>query len=73
MYFDADAERRLYALDGATGNEFWSFDVVAALPCCISVARLIVVLGTSAGTIYAIAGDGSPMVAQAHVAQPSPQ
>ena len=72
VYFDADAERRLYALDGATGNEFWSFDVDATSSCCISVAQGVVVLGTSAGTIYAIAGDGSPMVAQAHVAQPTP-
>lgn len=72
VYLESDTERRVYALDGATGGEFWSFDVDASNSCCIAVARGIVVLGTSSGTIYAIAGDGSPMVAQAHVTQPTP-
>ncbi len=39
VYLGSDTERRVYALDGATGDEYWSFDVDASNSCCIAVAQ----------------------------------
>ena len=65
VYLIADREGRIVALDRATGGELWRFDVDAASQCCIAVSNGMVFVGTAAGTVYAIAGDGAALTAKA--------
>ena len=58
VYVPADAERRVYALDAQTGDELWRFELDAGIDCCIAVAHGSVFVGTRAGSVYAIGGDG---------------
>ena len=53
------------ALDQSTGGELWRVDIDGANPCCIGVARGLVFVGTSTGTVYAIGGDGAALTAKA--------
>ena len=64
VYLPADTEQRIYALDAATGNVFWQSSVVGGQQCCIAVARGMVFAATTSGSVYAIGGDGSALVAQ---------
>lgn len=64
VYVSADSEHRIVALDRATGGELWSFDVDAPNLCCIAAAKGLVLMGTSAGTVYAIGGDGAHVTAK---------
>ncbi len=59
VYVAADGERRVYALDAATGGKLWQFDVDSSNECCIAVAKGSVFVGTSTGSVYDIGGDGS--------------
>ena len=59
LYLGADREHKVYAIDTATGGKLWSFDVDGANDCCIAVAHGSVYVGTLAGSVYAIAGDGA--------------
>lgn len=63
LYLGADQEKKIYALDTATGGKLWSFDVDGTNDCCIAVARGSVYVGTLAGSVYAIAGDGATIAA----------
>jgi outer membrane protein assembly factor BamB len=67
LYVVADGERRLYAIDRASGGLFWSFDLDGPSECCVAVARGTVWVGTSGGTVYAIGGDGSQLAAAPYV------
>ena len=64
LYLAADHEQKVYALDVATGGKLWSFDVEGANDCCIAVAHGSVFVGTMAGNVYAIAGDGAAITAE---------
>ncbi len=68
LYVAADDERRVYALDLATGQELWHVPVDGSNWCCIAVARGIVIAGTRLGSIYAIGGDGTPVQPSAQIA-----
>jgi glucose dehydrogenase len=57
VYVAADEEHRLYALDAASGQELWRFDVDAGIPCCLAVAHGAAFVGTAFGGVYAIGGD----------------
>jgi outer membrane protein assembly factor BamB len=61
VYLTADGERRIVALDRSTGSRLWSFDMDSANECCIAVARGLILVGTSAGQVYAIGGDGATL------------
>jgi outer membrane protein assembly factor BamB len=65
VYLSADRERRVVALDAASGGELWSVDVDGPNHCCIALARGLVFVGTSAGTVYAIGGDGTALTPKA--------
>jgi outer membrane protein assembly factor BamB len=58
LYVAADAERRVVALERATGGELWEVPLDGPDSCCIAVAGGFVITGTTAGTIMAIGGDG---------------
>ena len=76
LYLGADQEQKVYALDTATGGKLWSFDVDGSNDCCIAVAHGSVFVGTLAGSVYAIAGDGAAItptpVATAPSSAPAP-
>ena len=59
VYVSADSERRVYALEASTGRELWHFDVDGGSECCIAVAHGSVFVGTAAGGVYDIGGDGT--------------
>src|SRR5262245_28666269 len=63
VYISADGERRLVALDRSSGGRLWSFDLDGFNSCCLAVSRGLILLGTSAGTVYAIGGDGATLTA----------
>jgi outer membrane protein assembly factor BamB len=65
VYVAADGERRVVALARATGHELWRFDLDGSAHCCIAVAQGQVFIGTEAGSVYAIGGDGATLVAAA--------
>ena len=65
VYVSADRLHQVVALDQATGGELWRVDIDGANPCCIGVARGLVFVGTSTGTVYAIGGDGAALTAKA--------
>jgi len=69
-YLAADHERAVVALDRATGLELWRSPIDGSDPCCIAVANGRVLVGTSAGTVYAIGGDGAALTAKAPVTPP---
>lgn len=71
LYLGADHEQKVYALDTATGGKLWSFDVDGANDCCIAVAHGSVFVGTLAGSVYAIAGDGAAITPEPVAAAPS--
>jgi outer membrane protein assembly factor BamB len=71
VYAPADAEQRVYALDAATGGELWHFDVDSSNQCCIAVARGSAFVGTVAGTVYRIVGDGTKLTPHPIAAAPS--
>ena len=59
LYLSADLEQKVYALDAATGGKLWSYAVDGGNDCCIAVAHGAVFVGTLAGTVYSIGGDGA--------------
>lgn len=61
VYLDVDLEHRIVGLDGATGGELWSIGIDADAPYGIAVAQGLVVVVTSAGSAYAIGGDGAAL------------
>ena len=65
IYLAADREHRIVALDRATGGHLWSVPVDGSQSCCIAAARGLVIGGTSAGTVYAIGGDGAALTPNA--------
>jgi outer membrane protein assembly factor BamB len=71
LYLGADQEQKVYALDTATGGKLWSFDVDGANDCCIAVAHGSVFVGTLAGSVYAISGDGAAIAPTPVVSAPS--
>ena len=64
VYAPVDGEQRVYALDVATGRELWHFDLDSTNQCCIAVAKGMVFVGTSTGSVYALGGDGSIVTVQ---------
>ena len=65
VYVSADRLRQVVAMDAATGGELWRVEIDGASQCCIGVARGLVFVGTSTGTVYAIGGDGAALTAKA--------
>ena len=59
VFVPAEGERRVYALDAATGGYLWRFDLDSSNQCCIAVARGAVYVATVTGSVYAIGGDGA--------------
>lgn len=70
LYLFAGLERRLYAVDAATGDRLWELEVDATGNCCMSVAHGAVYVGLQDGTVYAIGGDGAAVSAHPF---PSPE
>jgi len=64
VYAPVDGEQRVYALDAATGGELWHFDLDSTNQCCIAVAKGLVFVGTSTGSVYALGGDGTAVAVQ---------
>jgi outer membrane protein assembly factor BamB len=64
LFLAADEEHRVYAVETATGNRLWQFDVDGSNDCCIAVAKGAVYVGTMAGSVYSIGGDGATIAAQ---------
>ncbi len=64
LYIPADTEKKVYAVDAATGGSLWQFDVDDSNDCCIAVAGGAVFVATMNGSVYAIGGDGSTIAAQ---------
>ena len=62
VYLSVDGERRIVALDRATGGELWGLDLDGPNDCCIAATRGLAFVGTAAGTVYAIGGDGAKVV-----------
>lgn len=62
VYLAYDGDRAVVALDRATGGHLWEYRLDGPNDCCIAVARGRVFVGTSAGTVYAIGGDGAALV-----------
>jgi outer membrane protein assembly factor BamB len=61
LYLGADQAHKVVALDRATGTILWSYAVDDGNDCCIAVAHGAVFVGTLAGTVYSIGGDGSAL------------
>jgi outer membrane protein assembly factor BamB len=59
VVFGVDPDAWIGAVDVATGGLLWRYDVEGSNQCCVAVAKGYVVVGTMAGTVYAIGGDGS--------------
>jgi outer membrane protein assembly factor BamB len=73
FYVAADAEHRLYALDTASGKELWHFDLDGGISCCVAVADGAIFVGTDAGSVYRIDGDGTTISpGSSATAPPSP-
>ena len=72
VYVPAVTAQELIAFDRATGGELWRAPVDVATGASLAVARGHVFAGTSTGAVQAIAGDGSPLTAQAPVAPAGP-
>jgi outer membrane protein assembly factor BamB len=77
LYLAADEEHRVYAVEASTGNRLWQFDVDGSNDCCIAVAKGAVFVGTMAGSVYSIGGDGAtiaglPFASAAPAATPAP-
>jgi outer membrane protein assembly factor BamB len=64
VFFSVDLGKWVGALDLATGRLLWRYDVDASNQCCIAVAKGYVVIGTMAGSVYAIGGDGAAVSPQ---------
>jgi outer membrane protein assembly factor BamB len=64
LFLAADEEHRVYAVETSTGNRLWQFDVDGSNDCCIAVAKGAVYVGTMAGSVYSIGGDGASIAAQ---------
>jgi outer membrane protein assembly factor BamB len=62
LYVPADTERRVYALDAATGGELSQVDLDGGVQCCIAVAKGSVWVGTVIGSVYRISGDGAALL-----------
>ena len=58
VYVAANGDVRIYALDAATGAELSRFDLDGAISDGLAVANGSVYVGTTAGRVYAIDGDG---------------
>jgi len=65
VYVSLDTARQVVALDRATGGELWRLDVDGGNSCCLAAAGGRLYLGTLAGTVYAIGGDGKILTAGA--------
>jgi outer membrane protein assembly factor BamB len=63
IYLTAGGAHRVYAVDAGTGNELWQVEIDGNANCCVSIARGALFVGDTAGTIYAIGGDGAPIAA----------
>ena len=61
VYLSVDGERRIVASTG-DGRRLWDFDLDGANECCIAVTRGLAFVGTAAGRVYAIGGDGAKVV-----------
>lgn len=61
VYVPQDGEHRIYALDAATGGKLWQFDLGSGNNCCLAVTRGSIFVGTDAGIVYAIGGDGAKL------------
>jgi len=75
VYLFAGSERRLYAVEAATGNLLWQFDAPATGNCCIAVARGAVYVGLQDGSVLSIVGDRgsvSPQPFPSLAASPAP-
>jgi outer membrane protein assembly factor BamB len=59
VYLASKDPGHVYALSAATGGKLWDFSVDAAVQCCIAAAHGYAFVPTSAGSVYAIGGDGS--------------
>jgi len=57
VYLFVGQERRIYAVDAASGDRLWEFDVPAIGNCCIAVTRGEVFVGLQDGSVIAIGGD----------------
>ena len=64
LFLDSDQEHRVYAVEAATGNRLWQFDVDGSNDCCVAVAKGAVFVGTMSGSVYSIGGDGATIAAQ---------
>ena len=85
VFVGVDHDQWIGAIDLATGRLLWRYDVDGSNQCCIAVAKGYVVVGTMAGSVYAIGGDGSvvspqpsdllgsPAATSARPTPPSPQ
>ena len=71
LYLASDQEHRVYAVEAATGNRLWQFDVDGSNDCCVAVAKGAVFVGTMTGSVYSIGGDGATIAAQPFVS-PAP-
>jgi outer membrane protein assembly factor BamB len=69
LFLAADQEQRVYAVEAATGNRLWQFDVDGSNDCCVAVAKGAVFVGTMTGSVYSIGGDGATIAAQPFASQ----
>jgi outer membrane protein assembly factor BamB len=67
----ADDEHRIYALDAASGTEVWQVDVDGGMPNGFAVTGGVIYVGTTAGSVYAIGGDGASTLAAIPSVAPS--
>jgi outer membrane protein assembly factor BamB len=63
VYAPSDQEHRVLALDAATGGQLWTLPVDGPIQCCVAVAKGSLFVGTNAGTLYSIGGDGAALAA----------
>jgi outer membrane protein assembly factor BamB len=63
LYIPADTEKKVYAVDAATGGTLWTLGVDESNDCCIAVAGGSIFVGTMNGSVYSIGGDGSAIAA----------
>jgi len=61
VIFGVDGDNWVGALDLETGRPLWRYDIDGSNQCCVAVAKGYVVVGTMAGSIYVIGGDGSTL------------
>ena len=60
----ADTNRQVLAIDVTTGQILWQLGVDGENQCCLAVADGLVLAGTMNGNVYAIGGDGAPIIAR---------